>query len=140
MDAKLKGKKILIAEDNLSNYLFLKTVLSKAGYQLMHAPDGNEALKMCTNGNVPDLVIMDLKMPVMDGFEATKKIKEVQQNIPIIAHSAYVLNQEKEKAIALGCSDFIPKPVRQEQLLNIVSKYIAQAEETLDSETGKSFN
>lgn len=124
MNEILKGKKILIAEDDLSNYLFLKTVLTKAGCELMHAPDGKEAFNICNNGNTPDLVIMDLKMPVMDGFEATKKIREIHQNIPIIAHSAYVLNHEKEKALELGCSDFIPKPVRQKELLKMVSKHL----------------
>jgi len=137
MNEILKGKKILIAEDDLSNYLFLKTVLSKAGCYLMHAPDGKEAFNICNNGNTPDLVIMDLKMPIMDGFEATRKIKEIHQNIPIIAHSAYVLNHEKEKAIELGCIDFIPKPVRQKELLNMVSKYLGFMEGIEETETTK---
>lgn len=140
MNELLEGKKILIAEDDFTNYLYLKTVLSKAGCQLMHVTNGSEAFKICNNGNIPDLVIMDLKMPVMDGFEATKRIKAIHGNIPIIAHSAYVLNDEKEKAIAMGCCDFIPKPVTQNQLLEIVYRHLNLPDETGNTESENSTN
>ena len=122
----LFGKKILIAEDDFSNYLFLKTVLSKAGCELIHASNGEEALKMCISGTLPDLVIMDLKMPIMDGYEATKKIKEIHNHLPIIAHSAYVLDNEREKAIASGCVGYIPKPVKKQQLLESIARYFKE--------------
>ena len=66
---------------------------------------------------------MDLKMPILDGFEATKMIKEFRPNLPIVAQTAYTTNDDKEKALAAGCDDFITKPIKEEVLTEILSKY-----------------
>jgi len=123
MEKALTGKKILVAEDDYMNFLYLKTVLSRAGCEMLHARDGKEAFNICAKGNLPDFIIMDLKMPEMDGFEATKRIKEVHNEIPVFAHSAYVLNNEVEKALASGCNGFIPKPIKKKQLLETIARY-----------------
>lgn len=90
----------------------------------MHAKNGVEALKKCLDGYCPDLVIMDLKMPKMDGYTATKEIKERLPKTPIIACSADVLNGEKQKSIEAGCSDYLAKPTSKEALLFMVEKHI----------------
>lgn len=117
-------KTILIAEDDMASYFYMETVLKHEGYQLVHAKNGVEALKKCLDGYCPDLVIMDLKMPKMDGYTATKKIKERLPKTPIIACSADVLNGEKQKSIEAGCSDYLAKPTSKEALLFMVEKHI----------------
>ncbi|QIA09340.1 ATP-binding protein [Draconibacterium halophilum] len=120
----LNGKKILIAEDEITNYLFLEAVLNKEGCQLVHASNGKEALEIYSKDPTFDIIIMDLQMPVMDGFEATFKIKAIRQEIPIVAYSAYVLDDEKQKALKAGCVDFLSKPVGREQVLTVLEKHI----------------
>jgi len=124
-EKELIGKTILIAEDENTNFLYLKAVLSKSDYTLVHAVNGYEAVEICKSTDKLDLVIMDLKMPVMDGIEASRKIKEMRKNLPIIAHSAYALNDEKQEALTAGCIDYLPKPAKPNQLLEMISKYIS---------------
>lgn len=120
----LKGKTILVAEDEISNYLYIEAVLNKKGCKLIHAINGTEAVEHCLNGHQPDLVLMDLKMPGMDGFTATKKIKETGKNIPVVAHSAFVLDNEEQLALEAGCVDYLSKPVKQNDLITMILKYI----------------
>lgn len=123
-ELNLRGKKILIAEDEISNYLFLEAVLNKQGCHLVHALNGKEALEIYSQDPTFDIIIMDLQMPVMDGFEATFKIKAIRQDVPIVAYSAYVLDNEKQKALQAGCVDFLSKPVRKEKILAVLGKHI----------------
>jgi len=118
------GKTILIAEDDEVNYLFLEAVLSSKGCNLIHAKNGKEAVDLFHSHPETDLIIMDLKMPVMNGIEATVKIGQVNNLVPIIAHSAYVLNNEKEQSLAAGCVDYLPKPVKTIELLETVGRYL----------------
>lgn len=122
----LNGKTILIAEDDEVNYLFLEAVLSSKGCGLIHAKNGKEAVELFHSNTEIDLVIMDLKMPVLNGIEATIKIREKNNSIPVIAHSAYVLNNEREQSLAAGCNDYIPKPVKPTELLETIGKYLFQ--------------
>ena len=123
-DLNLAGKKILIAEDELSNFLLLEAILKKEKCQLVHASNGKEAVEIFTRDPSFDIVIMDIKMPVMNGLEATLKIKAIRKEVPVLAYSAYVLNGEKQKAIEAGCIDFISKPVGKEQILKTIGKHI----------------
>ena len=118
-----KNKTVLVAEDEITNYLFIETVLEDAGYRLLHAWNGKEALDLFASENV-DLIIMDLKMPVMDGFEAIEKVREVNISLPIIAHSAYDYYDTRKKALAAGCTAYLPKPVNHEQLIDMVRKVL----------------
>ncbi|PWE00482.1 response regulator [Marinilabilia rubra] len=120
----LKDKTILIVEDAESNYLYLEAVLKKKGCKVLHALNGAQAVKMGLNGHQIDLIIMDLSMPVMDGFKATQKIREKNKDVPIIAHSAFVLNNEKAFALQSGCNDFLAKPVKQEDLIAVMLKLL----------------
>lgn len=123
----LRNKTVLIAEDELSNFMFLEAVLQKLGCNVLHAKNGEEAIHCGLNGQKIDLILMDLKMPVMDGFTATKKIREANQEVPIIAHSAFVLNNEQELAREAGCNDYLPKPVKPAELIKVLQKHIAES-------------
>lgn len=115
---------LLIVEDEIINFTLLKHYLSNANVYLIHAANGSEAVEMCKNNRQIDLVLMDLKMPVMDGFEATTKIREFRPDLPVIAQTAYDRDVDKAKALACGCSGFLSKPIRQEELLDSIIKYL----------------
>ena len=115
---------VLIAEDILPNFLYLKALFSKYNYQIIHAINGAEALKLFHKNKTIDLVLMDIKMPVMDGLNATREIRKIDKNIPIIALTAFALENDKEKAIEAGCDDYISKPVSNEKLIEIIHKHI----------------
>jgi PAS domain S-box-containing protein len=121
---------ILIAEDEEVNYLFLEILLKESlqlNCQLLHAKDGVEAVEICKNNPDIKFVLMDIKMPEMDGYEATQKIKEMYPNLPIIAQTAYSTKEEKGKAILAGCDDFISKPICEKKLGSVLKKYIKKS-------------
>lgn len=118
---------ILIVEDEEVNYLFLETLLNEEfelKSRVLHAKNGKEAVEICKKDLSIQLVLMDLKMPEMNGYEATKLIKEFRANLPIIAQTAYTKNEDREKAILAGCDDFISKPIYEEDLNKIIDKYL----------------
>lgn len=115
---------ILIAEDEINNLKLLEYYFLSPNIVLLHAANGIEAVEICKTNSQINLVLMDLKMPVMDGFEATKKIKEFRPDLTVIAQTAYVHDVDKAKAIACGCSDFISKPFKKEELLNMIQGHL----------------
>jgi CheY-like chemotaxis protein len=121
---------ILLAEDNKVNQMLAARTLEKGGYRVVIASNGVEAVRMTTEEN-PALVLMDIQMPEMDGFEATSRILEAQRNrgldaIPVIAMTAHALKGDRERCLAKGMVDYLSKPVRPSQLLEIVEKYSAK--------------
>jgi PAS domain S-box-containing protein len=114
---------LLIAEDEYSNLLLIKILLEKFNLEILHANTGQEAVNYCHENPAIDLVLMDLKMPGMDGFDATREIKKQRPEIPVIALSAYTLDTEKEKAMAAGCDDYLSKPLSKQDLFKILFKY-----------------
>jgi len=90
----------------------------------LHAKHGKEAVEMCKEKNEIDFVLMDIKMPIMNGFEATKLIKEFRPDLPIVAQTAYSTSDEKKRAFLVGCDDFISKPISEETLNGIINKYL----------------
>jgi CheY-like chemotaxis protein len=124
-DESLLGQRtILIAEDEKDNFFFLNELLSDFGVKIIHAKNGQQAVEICSKGLQVDLVLMDMKMPVMDGMEATKRIKAMNPSIPIIAMTAYALGGDKERFTGLGCNDYISKPLNREILLESIKKHI----------------
>lgn len=117
-------KKILIVEDVEANHMFISAALKKTQCELLWAKDGVEAVNMCKQYDDIDLVLMDIRLPELDGYEATKQIKHFRPNLPIIAQTAYVMSNEKGKVMQAGCDDLITKPIRLPVLLNTVLKYI----------------
>ena len=118
------NKTILITEDEESNYFLIKTMLVLTQANILRAKNGQEAIDICAKDSQVDLVIMDLKMPVMDGFEATEKIKNLFPGLPIIVITAYSSAAEKEKAIESGCDEFIKKPINKKELYITLYKYL----------------
>ena len=113
---------ILVAEDEDSNYELVKIVLAKR-YRLLRAVNGIEAVTLCEEEH-PDLVLMDIRMPDMNGLDATRIIKEVNHEMPVIALSAYAFDENIREAKAAGCDDFMAKPFRVEDLIDTVQKYL----------------
>jgi CheY-like chemotaxis protein len=116
---------ILIAEDEAINFLFLKILLKKQidlGCAIIHAKNGAEAVEICKKNDDINLVLMDLKMPVMDGFEAVKLIKEIRPKLPIVAQTAFSSIEDKEKVFAAGFNDFLSKPINKEALIDVINR------------------
>jgi len=115
---------ILVAEDEDSNYKYIEIVLKKAGYKVIRATNGFETIERCRSHPEIASLLMDMKMPGMDGLEATRQIRKTLPYIPIIALSAYVSSEDEEKAIKAGCNEYIIKPVNKIKLLETLSKVI----------------
>ena len=123
---------ILIAEDEEINYLYLEILLKNKinlNCIILHAKNGEEAFNFCKEHNEIDFVLMDLKMPKLDGFEAMKLIKDFRPNLPIIAHSAFSSIENKEKVFEIGFDDYISKPISIEVLSDVINKYTEKGEE-----------
>lgn len=118
---------ILIAEDEEVNFMVLEIMLLdiiKLPCIIIHAKDGQEAVEISKANPEIGLILMDIKMPKMDGHEATKRIKEFRPNLPIIAQTAYSTPEEKEKAFLAGCDDFLSKPISIDALNNVINTYL----------------
>lgn len=108
------AKRILVVEDNLDNRRILVYRLKRIGeFEIIEAGNGHEALAIVQTPPAPDLIFMDLKMPVMDGWEATRKIRQLDfgKRIPIIALTAQAMAGDEQKALAAGCDDYLAKPI-----------------------------
>lgn len=115
-------KRILIAEDTDSNYLLLSIMLRKE-YEIIRAMNGKEAVDICRNDR-PDLVLMDFKMPVMDGLEATRQIRSFDKDLPIIALTANAYDSDREHAFEAGCDDYMSKPVSAVALRELLTRFL----------------
>jgi CheY-like chemotaxis protein len=107
----LKGRKILIVEDDSSSRLYLNKILEKTGAVLLNAGDGQEAIDIALENPDIDIILMDIQLPVMDGYKSAEKIREFRENIIIIAQTAYGLMGDMEKIINSGFNDFVIKPI-----------------------------
>lgn len=117
------GKSILIVEDDKFIAYIIEGFLKKTNANLFIASTGEEAVKIALDIK-PTLILMDIKLPGISGIAATKKIKETLPNTIIIAQTAFVTDSDKELAIESGCNDFLAKPILQEKLISILSKYL----------------
>jgi len=120
-----KNKIILVAEDKKINFEIIKESINGTQADIKWARNGKEALDIIQNGEKIDLILMDIQMPVMDGLEATRKIKEIRNDLPIIAQTAYALPQDSYKCIDAGCDDYIAKPISLDEFLWKINKYIS---------------
>lgn len=117
-------KTVLIAEDVNDNFLFLKTYLRKTKINVLWAKDGQEAINMCLEDESIDIVLMDIRMPNVDGYEATLEIKKKRPNLPVIAQTAYALNSDYQKVYDSGCDDYITKPILGASLLDKMTAFL----------------
>ena len=124
MEYNFIGKTILIAEDEaVSRFLFEKA-LKKTQANLFFVKNGFEAVQMVKDNQEIDAVIMDIRLPIMDGLEATSKIKKIIPELPVIIQSAYAMQTTREEAFESGCDDFITKPIKVETLLAILHRHL----------------
>lgn len=119
-----------MAEDEEVNYFYLEALFeeeTEAQYKLIHAKNGQEAVDVCRGNRTIELVLMDIKMPVMNGFEATEKIKSEMPKLPVIALTAYSTQSDRQLALQHGCDDFVSKPINEEKLFNLIKTHIRTA-------------
>lgn len=121
----LKGMTVLVAEDDDGNFYLTKLLLKRIGVTVLRAQNGVEAVDICMkNYHNLDFVLMDQKMPIMDGVEAVMKIREFEKDLLIFALSAHVMVEAKDSALKAGCNDFISKPIEEEKFLTIVKRHL----------------
>ena len=119
-----QGKKILIVDDEEFNWLLIKDALEDTRATVIWARVGQEAVDLVAAGEHYDLILMDMKMPVLDGFETTVLIKKINPEIPVIAQTAYAMPDERNKCMEVGCDDYLSKPISMEELLKTIKKYL----------------
>ncbi len=117
-----RKRTILIVEDQKYNLLVLKKMVERLGIAVLSAENGQLAIDICRENNDLDLVLMDLKMPVMDGYHAMIEIKKIRPGIKVIAETAYALAGDDKKILAAGFDDYLPKPISRENLQKILDK------------------
>ncbi len=118
--------KILLVEDNEANRDMLSRRLVRKGFEVIMAEDGEQAIRMATSEN-PDLILMDMSLPVIDGWEATRRVKASQstRSIPVIALTAHAMAGDREKALEAGCDDYDTKPIELPRLLEKIQTLLA---------------
>ena len=119
-----EGKVLLVAEDEDFNYIFLEEILIDTNVKLIRAKDGQEAIQLFETNPEIDLILMDMQMPVINGYDATRSIKKLKQEILIIAQTAYHYGEAYEEIMAAGCDDFVTKPIDIGGLKNIIAKFL----------------
>jgi CheY-like chemotaxis protein len=118
------GKIILVAEDEVSNFELIKATLFRTNATIIHALNGLEAVKICSGSTKVDLVLMDIRMPVMNGYEATRLIKAKDNKTPVISLTAYAMSDDREKSFKAGCDEYISKPFNPAELIDLINRYI----------------
>lgn len=124
-DGTCLGRSILIAEDEEVNYLFLEELLSQSQATVYRAHDGQEAVELMRQHPEIFLVLMDIKMPRLNGFEATSQIKAINPAVKVIATTAYAFVEDKEKALSVGCDSYVAKPISIKVLVEAIGKVMS---------------
>jgi CheY-like chemotaxis protein len=120
------GKTLLIAEDDENSLKFFRELLAKTGAEIIYVPDGKMAVEVFRSHPDINLVIMDIQMPEMDGFEATRLIKTMNINMPVIAQTAFAMAGDKEKMQKAGCDEYIAKPININRFLAIINHFLTK--------------
>jgi CheY-like chemotaxis protein len=118
-----EGKSILIVEDDEMNFRYLQEVLSVTGLSITQVTNGIQAVEESYKQK-PDIIVMDIRLPIMNGLEATRKIREMGNKVPIIAQTAYAMAEDKKACLEAGCNDYISKPIKREILLSKIAYYL----------------
>ncbi|MFO7865150.1 MAG: transporter substrate-binding domain-containing protein [Salinivirgaceae bacterium] len=116
---------ILVAEDEQNNYMFIQETLKKTGAEILWATNGQEAVKAVSSNPNINIVLMDIRMPNMNGYEATKEIKKLRKDLPIIAQTAYAMSDERDLSLQAGCDDYMTKPIRPKKLLKKINQLLS---------------
>jgi CheY-like chemotaxis protein len=125
MNNSLTGKTILIAEDEEMNFTLLNEIFKKKGMTIVKAVTGNEAVEQfIKHKDTIDIILMDIKMPEKNGYDATREIKAIKKDVPVIAQTAYAMSGEKDLSKQAGCDAYITKPVIIKELIDLVAKLL----------------
>jgi len=121
------AKTVLLVEDNEDNLIVYRTILDHVGYRVIEARDGEEGVSRAAE-DMPDLILMDVSLPKIDGWEATRRIKndERTRDIPIVAVTAHALDDDRQKAIEVGCDGYLAKPVAPRRVVEEVERFIGK--------------
>ena len=123
VDPEVPRFKILIVEDDETNLKLITATVKKFCNKILKAKTGIEAVEACHNNPDIDLILMDIRMPEMDGYEATRQIRQFNTEVLIIAQTAFALTGDREKALAAGCNDYISKPYGKSLLMSLIEKH-----------------
>jgi PAS domain S-box-containing protein len=118
-------KTILIVEDEIYSFQFLEELLYGKNIKVLHAWDGKQAIEKVRNHSDISLVLMDIKLPTLDGYKATRFIKQIRPQLPVIAQTAYALSQDKEEALNAGCDNYLSKPINKDIFMDVINKYLS---------------
>ena len=121
---KFKHLTILIVEDDEDSYFLITILFRNLKPILIHSRNGEEAVEMCKTNRDIDIVLMDLNLPLLNGFEATRKIRQFRPELPIIAQTAYTMGDEMNECFEAGCNDYITKPINKNELFHKLDKYV----------------
>jgi CheY-like chemotaxis protein len=119
------GKSILVVEDDTYNFNYLDILLKPTLAKVLHARDGLKAVELFKSSPEIDIVLMDIMLPDISGIEVTRKILNLRRDIPVIAQTAYVTETNRKNALDAGCCEFLPKPIRANEMLHLMLKYLA---------------
>jgi hypothetical protein len=119
-----KGKTVLIVEDEINNHTYIEELCSMANFQMLHAWNGQEAVENVKKHAEIALVLMDIKMPIMNGYEATQLIKQIRPKLPVIAQTAYALSTDRQMALKAGCDNYLTKPINKELFFDMINQYL----------------
>ncbi len=123
-DYNWEGKVLLVAEDEDFNFIFLEEILMDTKAKIIRARDGQEALDILEANPEVDLILMDMQMPIMNGYDATRNIKKFKSDIPVIAQTAYHYGEAYEEIMAAGCDDFVSKPIDIGGLKDMIERFL----------------
>lgn len=119
-----EGKNILLVEDEEVNYVYINELLFETGINLIHTKTAEEAILICRSNQPIDLVLMDMRLPGINGFEATRLVKQIRNNVPIIAQTAYAMENERKDCLEAGCDHYLTKPFDQNVLFKVINSFI----------------
>ena len=129
--------KVLLVEDGLDNQRLISYLLKRVGAQVTLAENGRDgmtkALQEAEQGTPFDVIFMDMQMPVLDGYAATKALRSEGYQAPIVALTAHVMSGDREKCLAAGCDDYLAKPINREQLLKVLKEMVKQNQQPVAS-------
>ncbi|MEI8006278.1 MAG: response regulator [Bacteroidota bacterium] len=120
LDKKLT---VLVAEDDKTSFVYLETILSKVGFNLINTENGEDTIQALKSNAEIAIILMDIKMPGMNGLEATRQIRSFNKSIPIIAQTAHAFIEDRDKAINAGCNDYVTKPIDRDLIIKLIRAY-----------------
>ncbi|MEI7501612.1 MAG: response regulator, partial [Bacteroidota bacterium] len=120
---QMQNLKILIAEDDETSDMLITSILKKNNHEILHTETGIEAVEACRENPDIDLILMDIRMPGMGGYEATRQIRKFNKDVIIIAQTAYGLKGDQQKAIDAGCNEYLSKPIDKDELVRLMQMY-----------------